>query len=208
MKIIIFGATGTIGRVLVAQALNAGYKVTAFTRSGKFEGEQHANLSIFQGDVLDEKAVASAIKGQDAVMCTLGAGRNGIVRSKGTENILRGMKAHGVSRFICQSTLGAGDSVGNLNFFWKNIMFGMLLRPAMADHNIQENSVRKSDVDWTIVRPAAFTDGPVTGNYQHGFSGNSPKGLALKISRADVAHFLLKQLKSDTYLNQTAGLSY
>lgn len=208
MKIVIFGATGTIGRVLVAQALDAGHVVTAFTRSGEFEGEQHDNLSIFRGDALDEEAVAKAIKGQDAVMCTLGAGRNGIVRSKGTANILKGMKAHGVNRFICQSTLGAGDSVGNLNFFWKNIMFGLLLRPAMADHNIQEILVRKSDVDWTIVRPAAFTDGPKTGNYQHGFPGDSPKGLALKISRADVAHFLLKQLKSDVYLNQTTGLSY
>lgn len=208
MKIVIFGATGTIGRVLVAQALEAGHVVIAFTRSGKFDGEQHGNLSVLRGDVLDEKAVAMAIEGQDAVMCTLGAGRNGIVRSKGTENILKGMKAHGVSRFICQSTLGAGDSAGNLNFFWKNIMFGMLLRPAMADHNIQENYVRNSDVDWTIVRPAAFTDGPITGKYQHGFPGNSPKGLALKISRADVAHFLLKQLESDAYLNQTASLSY
>ncbi|MBL4725737.1 MAG: SDR family oxidoreductase [Rhizobiaceae bacterium] len=208
MKIVIFGATGTIGRVLVAQALSEGHAVTAFTRSGKFEGDQHANLSIVQGDVLDGKAVSAAIKGQEAVICTLGAGRNGVVRSKGTENILNGMKDHGVNRFICQSTLGAGDSAGNLNFFWKNIMFGMLLRPAMADHNLQENSVRKSDVDWTIVRPAAFTDGPVTGNYQHGFPGNSPKGLALKISRADVAHFLLKQLKSDAYLNQAASLSY
>lgn len=208
MKIVIFGATGTIGRVLVAQALSAGHAVTAFTRTGKFDGEQHDNLSVFRGDVLDEKPVAKAIEGQDAVMCTLGAGRNGIVRSKGTENILKGMKAHGVNRFICQTTLGAGDSAGNLNFFWKNIMFGMLLRPAMADHNLQEISVRESDVDWTIVRPAAFTDGPLTGNYQHGFPGNSPKGLALKISRADVAHFMLEQLKSDAYLNQTASLSY
>ena len=208
MKIAIFGATGTIGRVLVTQALSEGHMVTAFTRSGKFEGEQHANLSVVRGDVLDEEAVAKAIEGQDAVVCTLGAGRKGIVRSKGTENILKGMKVHGVSRFICQSTLGAGDSVGNLNFFWKNIMFGVLLRPAMADHNIQENSVRKSNVDWTIVRPAAFTDGPITGNYQHGFPGNSPKGLVLKISRADVAHFLLKQLTGDAYLNQTVGLSY
>ena len=115
---------------------------------------------------------------------------------------------HGVNRFICQTTLGAGDSYGNLNFFWKHIMFGMLLRPAMADHNLQEDYIRSSDIDWTIVRPAAFTDGTLSRKYQHGFSGKSPKGLALKISRADVAHFMLEQLKSNTYLRQTPGLSY
>ena len=57
---------------------------------------------------------------------------------------------HGVNRFICQTTLGAGDSYGNLNFFWKRIMFGMLLRPAMADHNLQEDYIRSFDIDWTI----------------------------------------------------------
>ena len=208
MKIVIFGATGTLGRVLVGQALEAGHQVTAYARSGKFDHRKHAKLMVVQGDVYDEQAVARAINGQDAVFCTLGAGRNGGVRAIGTANILKGMKAHGVSRLICQTTLGAGDSSGNLKFLWKHIMFGMLLRPAMADHNLQEDYIRSSDIDWTIVRPAAFTDGTLSRKYQHGFSGKSPKGLALKISRADVAHFMLEQLKSNTYLRQTPGLSY
>jgi len=86
-------------------------------------------------------------------------------------------------------------------------MFGLLLRPAMADHQLQEDHIRASDVDWTIVRPAAFTDGPLTGAYRHGFKGTSREGLALKISRADVAHFMLQQLNSDIYLHQAPGLS-
>lgn len=208
MKLIVFGATGTVGRALVAQSIDAGHHVTAFTRSGRIEGPQNANLTVIKGDVLDAAAVSAAIEGHDKVLCVLGAGRNGKVRAAGTANIIEAMKAKNVTRLICQSTLGAGDSAGNLNFFWKHIMFGLLLRPAFADHQLQEEYVRTSDLDWTIVRPAAFTDGPLTGTYRHGFSGTSSKGLTLKISRADVADFMLKQLADHTYLRQCPGLSY
>lgn len=208
MKIIVFGATGTLGRVIVEQALNDGHSVTAFTRGGTFGHFDHPELSVVQGDVLKAGSVAAAIKGHDAAICALGAGRKGGIRSTGTKHILAGMKQHGVKRFVCLSTLGVGDSAGNLNFFWKNIMFGLLLRPAYTDHVIQEEYVRDTDLDWTIVRPAAFTDGPRTGAYKHGFSTRSPDGLALKVSRADAAEFMLCQLNSDAYLHQSPGVSY
>lgn len=208
MKLIVFGATGTLGRVIVEQALNAGHFVTAFTRNGVFNHCQHSKLSVAKGDVLQADSVAAAIEGQDAAICALGAGRKGGIRATGTKHILAGMKQHGVRRFVCLSSLGVGDSAGNLNFFWKNIMFGLLLRPAYADHGIQEKIVRDADLDWTIVRPAAFTDGPRTGAYKHGFSGKSPSGLELKVSRADAAEFMLSQLNSDAYLHQSPGVSY
>ena len=65
----------------------------------------------------------------------------------------------------------------------------------------------RSDLDWTIVRPAAFTDGELTGAYRHGFPPTK-RDLSLKISRADVAGFMLDQLTDDTYLRKTPGLSY
>ena len=117
------------------------------------------------------------------------------------------MENTGVRRFICQTTLGAGDSRGNLNFFWKYIMFGMLLKAAYNDHQLQEKYVMQSALDWIIVRPAAFTDGGRTGNYKHGF-GPEANGLTLKISRADVADFMLRQLTDNTYLRKAAGQSY
>ncbi|MNS30408.1 hypothetical protein D3C72_624410 [compost metagenome] len=117
------------------------------------------------------------------------------------------MKKTGVQRLICQTTLGAGDSRSNLNFLWKHIMFGMLLRKAYEDHQLQEKYVRQSNLDWIIVRPGAFTDGARSGMYRHGFSVND-KSLKLKISRADVADFMLKQLIDNTYLHKTPGLSY
>ena len=86
-------------------------------------------------------------------------------------------------------------------------MFGLLLRDAYADHQAQETLVQESGLDWTIVRPGAYTDGPATGAYRHGFPPTE-HGLKLKISRADVADFLLRQLTDPGYLHQAPSLSY
>ncbi len=207
MKIIIFGATGSIGRHLVEQALIQGQEVTAFLRDASKFDRTHQNLKLVEGDVLDAEAVTAAVKGHDAVLVALGAGRKGGVRAQGTKNIIDAMERHNVRRLVSQTTLGAGDSHGHLNFFWKHIMFGWLLKQAMADHEEQEAFIRQSALDWITVRPAAFTDGPATGDYKLGFP-QSEKGLSLKISRADVASVMLKQITADTYLRQSPSLSY
>lgn len=207
MKVIIFGATGSVGRHLVDQALAAGHSVTAFGRNPSVLAADHANLARQAGDVLDPASVLTAVSGHDAVMIALGAGRKGTVRSAGTQNIIAAMTHHGLRRLVCASTLGAGDSYPALNFFWKRIMFGLLLREAFADHQMQEEAIRQSDLDWVIVRPGAYTDGPVTGIYKYGFAPTD-KNLALKISRADVARFMLQQLTGTTWLRQAPGLSY
>jgi len=207
MKLLIFGSTSSIGHHLLSQALEQGHSVTAFTRDASKVEIRHEHLRIVQGDVMDPALVESAVRGHDVVLCSLGAGRNGQVRSEGTRHIINAMEKIGVRRFICQSSLGVGESRGNLNFLWKYIMFGLLLRPAYADHVKQEEHVKQSNLDWIIVRPAAFTDGEHTGQYRHGFSVTD-KTTELKVSRADVADFMLKQLSDDTYLHKTPGLSY
>ena len=117
------------------------------------------------------------------------------------------MKKTGLKRLICLSTLGAGDSFSNLTFFWKNIMFGWFLKEAFIDHQLQEKYILQSDLDWIIVRPAAFTDGRKTGKYKHGFASNA-QSLKLKISRSDVSHFMLQQIENNSYVHKTPGLSY
>jgi putative NADH-flavin reductase len=86
-------------------------------------------------------------------------------------------------------------------------MFGIILREAFADHQSQENYVKQSYLDWTIVRPGAFTDGNRSDEYRHGFPVTD-KTTKLEISRADVADFMLQQLADDTYLHKTPGVSY
>lgn len=209
MKLLIFGSTGSIGRQLVEQALEQGHTVTAFARNPAKLDIQHTNLKVVQGDVMDFTSVEQAVQGQDAVLCVLGSGgqRKGTIRSEGTRQIIQAMEKAGVRRLICQTTLGAGDSWGNLNFFWKYIMFRAFLREVFADHQRQENEVKQSRLDWTIVRPGAFVDGNRTGHYRHGFP-STDKTVKLKISRADVADFLLQQLTNNSYLYKTPSVSY
>ena len=210
MNVLIVGATGTVGQPLVEQALAKGYQVTAFCRrSASLSGLNHPRLRIAEGDVLRPSDVRAAVRGQDAVCIVLGSGtsRKSVVRSEGTQNVIAAMQAEGVSRLICQTTLGAGESQGNLNFFWKRIMFGWYLKQVFQDHELQEAYVRDSALRWTIVRPGAFTDGAHTGTYRHGFAPDD-RSTQLKISRRDVADFMVRELESEQYLHQAPGLSY
>ncbi|MEU2255680.1 SDR family oxidoreductase [Nocardia xishanensis] len=206
MKIAVFGATGSVGRLVVEQALEQGHEVTAFTRDAAGVTQRHERLRVVEGDVFDTHQAERAVAGQDAVLIALGDGRKGLVRYAGTKSVVEAMHRTGVKRLICQSTLGVGDSRDNLDFLWKYVFFGLLLRRAYHDHVEQEAYVRASDLDWTIVRPSAFTDGPRTGSYRRGFPG-SERGLTLKIARADIADFLLEQLTDSTYLHRTPGIS-
>jgi len=209
MKLLIFGSTGGTGQVVVQQSLEQGHHVTAFARNPEKLTIQHPNLTVIQGDVLDPIAVEKAVEHQDAVICILGSGQQltGTVRSEGTRQIIQAMEKAGVERLICQSTLGTGDSWSNLNFYWKYVMFGFILRKVFADHQLQERYIQQSHLDWTIVRPGALVEGDRTGHYRHGFPGTD-RAIELKISRADVADFILKQLGNGLYLHQTPGLSY
>lgn len=206
MNITIFGATGTIGRCLVEQALAQQHDVTAFTRDAARVTVVHDRLHAVEGDVTDADACLPAVKDADAVIVVLGAGRKGGVREAGTRAVVEAMKrAGGGRRLVVQSTLGVGSSRPNLDLFWKYVMFGALLRPAYADHVRQEKVVEESGLDWTIVRPSAFVD-QSPGAVRHGFDG-SEAGLRLKIARADVASFLLAQVEDETYRRRPVSVS-
>jgi len=208
MKIIVFGATGNVGRLAVARMLKEGHAVTAFARRPEKIGIEHPNLTLHAGDAMDPESVADAVKGHDAVVITIGAGmsRSSLIRSQGTMNVIQAMQRHGVRRLICQSTLGAHESWENLNFFWKRIMFGLLLRPVFLDHELQEKLVRASGLDWTIVRPSAFADGPATGTFKENF-GPEEHRLKLTIPREDIAAFLTRQIGDPTYLRRAVAIS-
>jgi putative NADH-flavin reductase len=123
-----------------------------------------------------------------------------------TRNIIRAIEQHGVRRFICQSSLGVGDSRGRLGFVYNFLVIPLFLRGLFADKAVQENLVRRSELDWVIVRPTALTNGPRKGDYRAG----SDIGHWLRpttISRADTADFMLKQVTATDYLRQTPGLA-
>jgi putative NADH-flavin reductase len=195
MKLLVFGSTGGTGQELLKQALDQGHSVVAYARNpAKIDDIKHTGLQVVRGDVLDPAVVESAIAGQEAVLCSIGAGaERTTLREDGTRNIVEAMGKTGVQRLICQSSLGVGDSRANLPFFTKYIIVSVFLRHAFADHERQEAIVKQSSLDWTIVRPPYLTDGRRTGTYRHGFP-STDKRIKGKISRADVADFILKQL--------------
>ncbi len=208
MRIVIFGATGSIGKHAVEEALTLNHQVVAFARNPATLNIEHSNLTLFPGDVFNLESVSAAIIGSDAVLISLGSRKlTGSVRSTGTRNIVKAMQDNAVKRLICQTTLGVGDSYINLNFFWKYIMFGLILRSVFSDHVRQEQIVKQSRLDWTIVRPAAFSDELSDRKLKHG-SFLPDEELTLKIARPEVASFMLQQLNRDQYLLETPGLSY
>lgn len=207
-RILIIGSTGGTGRRLVEQALERGYRVTAMARDPSKLGIEHAQLNGVRGDVLDYESVAEAVKGQDAVVSALGHKRFFYptrIQSDGTRNILKAMEASGVRRFVCETALGFGDTVGRMGLLYTFLIIPLVLPFYFYDKTRQEHLIANSDLDWTIVRPGALTNSKKRGVKHHGDKvGNFITGA--RISRADVADFMLDQLESGEYLGRAPGI--
>jgi putative NADH-flavin reductase len=158
---------------------------------------------------MDLASVEHAMQGQDAVLLALGTSAltKNTVRSEGTRNIIRAMERVGVRRLVCLSSIGVGDSRDMLPFHYKYLLVPLLLRQGFAEHELQEGCVKQSQTKWTIIRPGGFTNGDRTGVYRHGLPV-SDKTIKARISRADVADFMLKQLVDNTYIHKAPWVSY
>jgi uncharacterized protein YbjT (DUF2867 family) len=210
LRVLVIGATGGTGRQLVRQALEQGHQVTAFVRKPKKLKIEHANLRVVKGNVLDYASVESAMKDQSAILCALGHKRFFYptrILSEGTRNILRAMKPCGVPRLVCESALGVGNSVGRLGLPYTFFVVPLILSFYLLDKVRQEKLIEESDTDWVIVRPGMLTNAPARGKYRHGPNvGNFL--WPVRISRADVADFMLKQLTDDSHIGSAVGLAW
>jgi len=210
MQILIIGATGGTGRQLVAQALEAGHQVTALVRNPSKLDIHHERLTVAKGNVLDFPSVEAAVKGQQAVLSALGHKRwiiPSTILSAGTKNVIRAMETRGVRRFICETSLGVGDSFGRLGLYYTLFTIPVILFFYFRDKGRQERYIKESSLDWVIVRPGQLTNGRKRGVYHHGLRVGHWLW-TVKISRADVADFMLKQLTDDQYLHSTPGVCW
>jgi uncharacterized protein YbjT (DUF2867 family) len=209
-RVLIVGATGGTGRELVKQALERGYAVTAFARTPARLDVTHPRLTVIQGDVLDPESVATAMRGQEAVLCALGHRRYLYptrILSDGTSNILQAMKAHGSRRLVCESALGLGDSAFRLGLLYTLFIIPVILPFYFWDKTRQEKLIARSAVEWVIVRPGALNNGDKRGRVQQG-RGVGSLLWTVRVSRADVAAFMLTQLGSDAYLKSAPGVCW
>jgi uncharacterized protein YbjT (DUF2867 family) len=209
MNLLVLGATGGTGRLIVHDALEKGHSVVALVRS-KARAPDFPGADIIEGDVRDEGALMRALAGCDAVVSSLGTGVSPFsevsVLTEATHALIPAMRRSGVRRLICISALGVGDSRGHGGFVFDRLFQPLLLRHAYKDKGRQEAAIRASSLDWVIVRPAMLTNDPARGSLKAVADLASVNGG--KVARADVARFVVEQLATNTWLKQTPVLMW
>ena len=208
--VLIIGASRGIGLETVKAALQAGHSVRALARSARRIPVNHRNLEKMPGDALQMATVRRALTGVDVVIQSLGLSAGPEVNFKPTglfstttRALVTAMEKAQVKRLICVTGFGAGDSRGRGGFLYSTA-FHLLLGRIYDDKDMQERIVRKSKLDWVIVRPVILTNGPKTSTYR---ALVDPRDWTCGfIPRADVADFLVKQIDDDAFLHKTPVL--
>ncbi len=209
MKVVIFGATGQTGRLLTERADANGHQVTAFVRDPARMDLLNGSVRVIQGNVLDSAAVDRAVAGQEAVLVALGtATRRGSpqVLPQGIRHILDAMERHGVRRIIVLSAAGAlreraGSFIGSIGL----AVARMFLPGVYREHRAMLEDLRTRNLDWIAVRPVILTNGPWTGRYRVVTEG-IPRG-GYRISRSDVADFMIRQLTGDEFVRKMPAIA-
>jgi len=203
MKILILGSTGGTGQQLVLQSLEQNYEVTALARDPSKLNIKHPMLTVIKGNVLDKNLLTQIVEGKDAVVSSLGLGKSlksGDLIANTVSLLIPIMIEKEVSRLIFLSAFGVGETFIQANFIQK-LIFRLPLKNMYADKTKADEQIRNSELDWTLVYPVLLTNKPRTGNYQVG-ERLQMKGMP-KISRADVADFMIRQLINNSYVKKS-----
>ncbi len=211
ITVLVFGATGRTGKIIVKMLLKEGYNVRAFVRTlGEVSHIVHENFHVSQGDVRNAKAVEEAVKNSDIIVSALGNIRilkNRII-SNGVTNIIAAMKQHDKDRLIFMSSLGVGDSKWQLGWVHNLIYLPTFLYNTFKDKERQEKIIHESGLAWTIVRPAHFFFFfPFPFRYRVCVMPSRPRILPI-MSRYHTADFIVKECKNNQYIQKNAALSY
>ena len=194
MKLTIFGATGATGTDLVSQALAAGHEVTAVVRDARrLQVPAHPRLRVVTADVMEPAAVAPATDGADAVISAIGprgAGPTTVIEDS-VRSLVQAMDKTGTKRFVQVSGSIVADEGESpyMRYLVKPVARRTFLRHVCADMRAGEDEIRRSDLDWTILRPPALNDKDATGSYRLAVDRNLPHGFS--VSRADLAACIL-----------------
>ena len=197
MNVVVFGAGGKTGSLVVEKAKQAGHSVTIFLRD---TGTKHAEgVRVVSGDAGDAAAVRKAIAGQDAVIDTIGGKtpyKDTELERSAARNIVGAMKAEHVRRLIVVSMMGLGESASQARFWYEHLLMPTFLRGSTKDKQAMESTIQASGLEFVIARPPILGEEPATGSY----AVIPPGTKGHKITRGDLAQFLVDQLSSDQYL--------
>ncbi len=215
-KVLVVGATGGTGRATIDALLQRGHRVTAFSRHAESLENTSDRLRLLNGDATNPDDIDRAVAGHDAVIITLGITENPLrvrlfgaahtpldVRSTGTRNVIAAMRKHGVSRLVVQSSYGVGETRNSLGWV-DRLFFSLLLKPQIADTEVQELEVRDSGVDWVLAQPVHLTDDDTD---DMPFASADGQVREWKISRKGVAQFLALATQAPEYVGQSVALS-
>lgn len=208
MKISVIGAAGATGVEIVRQALDLGHEVVALVRDPAKLALTHPKLTVVEGDARGASSIDQAVNGVDVVVSALGnfVRKPNTELSDATQQIITAMKRRGVKRFICVTSLGQGATRAKIKSKLFLLFLTLVAAEIWKDKERQEELVRRSGLDWIIVRPGGLTRKPAKRAYKiFAEADDLPKKLA--IARADVADFILKNLTENTYIGQAVGLS-
>lgn len=206
MNILVIGATGGTGQAIVREALAKGHTVSALVRSREKAAPLLPGANLEEGDARDPAAMGRAMKGCKAVISALGSRKISLfkevtVMSEATKTLVNAMKKQRVSRLVCITGLGAGDSAGHGGFVYDRLIKPIVLRTIYEDKDRQEEVIKNSRLDWVIVRPTVLKDKPATGHIRATTDLTGIYGG--QISRADVAAFVVAQINSQDWLRKT-----
>src|SRR5690242_17949379 len=201
MNLVVLGATGGTGRLVVEQALAAGHTVTALVRSPEKLTISNPNLHVVVGQATDPSAVARVLDRADAVISTLGGG--GSVISDSTRAIVEAAHKAGVNRVILLSSfLVERDRFNPVTRLLTGVAMGSMIK----DKSAGEKALRESNLDWTIVYASSLTDGPSGGNVAV-LTDRGRWALSHRIARADVAEWLLRAATSPETSRRTVSIT-
>ena len=209
-NIAVLGASGGIGFETVKIALKYGHNVTAILRTPSKLTIVHPNLKIVKGDIMKPETLEKHLYNKDAVISAIGKNslKETTLYSAGNKNLLAMMEKTNTKHVFFISAAGL-EINPSFNLFVKlttKFVLQNLLRNMFEDLIRMEKIVKESKENWTIVRPPSLTNKPFTGNYR--FSINSFLKKGLKISRADLADFIINNITNESIYKKTVEVAY
>jgi nucleoside-diphosphate-sugar epimerase len=207
MKILVIGATGLTGTLLLKHLLEGEHEVRAFVRDPAKLQRRHPHLTTIQGEARDLASLERAVEGQDVVMSAFGP--RSLTKDDLQEvfmrNLVAAMTQKGVKRLINLSAMGAGDSRSGAPFIMRRVILPLFLGKMFEDKDRGETHLFGSSLDFTNVRPGRLTNGPARGGVK---ASLQYEGLKTLMTREDLALFMIAQVGSSEWVRKSPLIGY